>query len=298
MKKFQIAYIRVSSEQQSVERQKINIQEKCPEAVFIEEKYTGTTMNRPQWNKIMASAEGGHISDLWFDEPSRMGRTADECFQLYKRLYFELNINLHFIKGAHINTEVYQKALDSSLSHVKIRSGDKAADKMINSIMKAVEDYMLELLEKQIYMAFRNAEDEAKNLSMRVKSGINSAQKRGVKFGREKGAHYRSRQEYEAMPLIIKYYRGFGGHYNVKGIAKIIGATESTTRKYIENIKVQQGLISSEDSKYADKKPFNVRIKNIDKYYEEADRIWQQRYGKKMITDLSLPTKYVPDIYM
>ena len=80
MKKFQIAYIRVSSDQQDGARQKVNILSRCPDALVVEETCTGRTMDRPMWNKIIQSAEGGHISDIWFDEPSRMGRTAKECF--------------------------------------------------------------------------------------------------------------------------------------------------------------------------------------------------------------------------
>lgn len=189
MKKFQIAYIRVSSDQQDGARQKVNILSRCPDALVVEETCTGRTMDRPMWNKIIQSAEGGHISDIWFDEPSRMGRTAKECFNTYKHLYYDLKINLHFIKSSHISTDVYQKALEGSISAIKIKSGDNCADRMINAIMKAIEDYQLDLIEKQIYMAFKHAEDESNNLSMRVKSGIAEAKKRGVKFGREKGAH-------------------------------------------------------------------------------------------------------------
>ncbi len=294
MKQFQIAYIRVSSTMQDTQRQRLNILSRCPDVVFIEEKFTGTTMDRPQWNKIMASAEGGHISDLWFDEPSRMGRTAKECFETYKHLYFDLKVNLHFIKNSHISTDVYEQALNNSILNSKIKSGDKSADKMLNKILEAVEVYMLELLEKQIYMAFKNAEDEAKNLSMRVKSGIENAKKRGVKFGREKGAHYKSMSEYRALPLIVKYYRGFGGHYNTSGVARIIGMTETTTKKYIENIKVEQGLLKLSDAKHANKIAYNVQLSGIDTYLEEADRIWERRYGEKMKRGEVLPTKYIP----
>lgn len=45
-----------------------------------------------------------------FDEVSRMGRTADEGFELYKELY-EKGVELVFLKEPHINTEVYKKAM-------------------------------------------------------------------------------------------------------------------------------------------------------------------------------------------
>ena len=294
MRKFQIAYIRVSTDLQSLERQRLNISEKCPNAVFIEEKYTGTTMDRPQWNKIMQSAEGGNISDLWFDEPSRMGRTAKECFLIYKHLYFDLGIQLHFIKCSHISTDVFEAALKTSLTDSKIKSGDKAADKLLNAILKAIDEYMKELIEKQIYIAFQNAEDEAKNLSMRVKSGIANAKKKGALFGRKKGIHYKSKKECQAMPLIVKYYRGFGGHYNTSGVARITGTSVRTIKKYIENIKIEQGIMNPEDAKYAEKKPFNFRLNGMEKYLKEAEAIWEQRYGRKMKKPNDQLISYVP----
>ena len=159
LKKHNLAYIRVSTEDQLTERQRLNILQRCPDAKFIEEKYTGTTMDRPQWKKIVASAEGGHVNSIWFDEPSRMGRTADECFRTYKHLYFDLGVSLHFIKGGHIDTDVYEKALKSSIDIDDCKSGDKAVDKMISTIISAVTELMLGMLEDQIYYAFKEAED-------------------------------------------------------------------------------------------------------------------------------------------
>lgn len=282
MKKFQIAYVRVSTLSQQVERQKLNILEKCPDVVFVEEKHTGRTMDRPQWNKIMASAEGGHISDLWFDEPSRMGRTAQECFLQYKHLFFDLGINIHFIKCSHVSSEVFETALNESISKHKVDSGDKAADKMVNTILKAIEEYMLEMIERQIYMAFKKAEDESEHLSMRVRSGIANAKEKGVKFGRTTGSHFKSKKEWMSMPIILKHYRGFGGYYNTKGIAKLIGVSTVTAKKYIENIKVEQGLLDISRAKYANIREYNMQLEDVDEYIREAEQIWIERFGYEM----------------
>ncbi|MBR6396221.1 MAG: recombinase family protein [Lachnospiraceae bacterium] len=282
MKKFNIAYIRVSSEEQLTERQRVNILKRCPDAVFVIEKYTGRTMDRPQWNKILTSAEKGHVSSIWFDEPSRMGRTADECFKIYKHLYFDLGVSLHFIKGSHCDTEVYEQALNSSIDIKESKTGDGAADKMINAILGAVHIFMLSMIEDQIFYAFKEAEDEVKNLSARTKSGIEEARRRGKRIGGIKGSHYRSKTEWKAMPLIIKYSREFGGKYDLAGVARITGLTVLTVRKYIENIKIEQGLLNLESAKYADKKDYNMEIQGIDKYKEDAEKIWMERYGKQM----------------
>lgn len=281
MKQFKIAYIRVSTQLQNPMRQRLNIAAKCPEAVVVEEKYTGTTMSRPQWNKIMQSAEKGMISDIYFDEPSRMGRTSDECFKCYKHLYFDLHVSLHFIKNSHVDTAVYEAALKSCIKEEKIKSGDEAADKMISQIMQAVHEYMLTMIEKQIWYAFKEAEDEATLLSMRTKSGIGLARSRGKRIGGQKGEHYKTRAEWAAIPLILKYYKGFEGTYDIAGIARIIGATYKTTRMYIANIYKEQE-IANELTKYADTRPYTRTISEIDSYKEEAEAIWRRLYKREM----------------
>ncbi len=283
MKQFKIAYIRVSTPMQDPTRQKLNILAKCPECLIIEEKYTGTTMERPMWSKLMASCEKGRISDIYFDEPSRMGRTEEECVKSYKHLYFDLHINLHFIKSSHIDTEVYESALNSILVDMDIQSGDEAANEMIKAILGAVHSYQLNMIENQIKYAFKKAEDEAKLLSERTKSGLALARKKGKQIGSVKGEHYRSKIEWKAMPLILKYYKGFGGAYDIAGVAKICGLTYVTTRKYIANIINEQNVDDKNDLlKYADKKAWTMIIKDTDAYRKEAEKIWMKAFGTAM----------------
>ena len=45
-------YCRVSTSKQNVQRQIDNIKASYPDAVIITEAYTGTSMNRPNWNKL------------------------------------------------------------------------------------------------------------------------------------------------------------------------------------------------------------------------------------------------------
>lgn len=45
-------YCQISTKKQLIDRQIRNIQTTFPEAVIIEESYTGTSNNRPQWNKL------------------------------------------------------------------------------------------------------------------------------------------------------------------------------------------------------------------------------------------------------
>ena len=48
-------YCRISTMKQKLQRQIENIKAKYPEAVIITEEYTGTTTDRPTWNKLPSS---------------------------------------------------------------------------------------------------------------------------------------------------------------------------------------------------------------------------------------------------
>lgn len=47
------AYCRVSTPHQRLERQITNITELYPKAIIVREFYTGTTQNRPNWERLM-----------------------------------------------------------------------------------------------------------------------------------------------------------------------------------------------------------------------------------------------------
>ena len=78
-------YVRVSTVKQKVERQIANIKKEYPAAVIIDEAYTGTSMSRPKWNKLIKALKPGDT--IVFDEVSRMARTAQEGFETYLELY-------------------------------------------------------------------------------------------------------------------------------------------------------------------------------------------------------------------
>lgn len=46
-------YARISRPQQSIDRQIRNIKSEYPSAIILKEAYTGTKMDRPEWNKLI-----------------------------------------------------------------------------------------------------------------------------------------------------------------------------------------------------------------------------------------------------
>ena len=99
-------YARISTKKQSIERQCRNIKEYSREAIIIKEIYTGQSLARPEFEKLLRTVKEGDT--IIFDSVSRMSRNAAEGFELYKKLY-EQGINLIFLREPHINTATYKE---------------------------------------------------------------------------------------------------------------------------------------------------------------------------------------------
>ena len=57
-------YCRVSTKHQRITRQVTNIKELYPNAVIIKEFYTGTTQNRPHWDKFIKQLVPGEETSV------------------------------------------------------------------------------------------------------------------------------------------------------------------------------------------------------------------------------------------
>lgn len=105
-------YCRISTRKQNIERQVRNILAVFPDAIIIQEIYTGTKFQgRKELEKLLKIVQTGDT--IIFDSVSRMSRNADEGFQLYEGL-FRKGIHLIFLKEPHINTDTYKKAMETS----------------------------------------------------------------------------------------------------------------------------------------------------------------------------------------
>lgn len=208
-------YARISTMKQRTERQVDNIRREYPDAVIITEEYTGTTTDRPKWNKLVEQikkeAANGKNVTLVFDEVSRMSRNAAEGIELYEEL-FNMGVNLVFLKEPHINSSVYRDKLDRQLEKLS-GTGSRATDKLLDTMLSALHEYTIDIAKEQIEIAFRTAQAEVGYLHQRTSEGVKKAQAAGKQVGRAKGSTIETKKSIEAKKLIQKYSRDFPGIY-------------------------------------------------------------------------------------
>ena len=226
-------YARISTMKQRIERQIDNIKREYPGAVIITEEYTGTTTDRPKWNKLVEqikkeSAKGTEVT-LVFDEVSRMSRNAAEGFEDYKMLY-DMGVNLVFLKERHIDTDNFRQAMQDK---VAMTGTD------VDIILAAVNKYMMKLAERQIEIAFQTAQAEVDYLHQRTSEGVRKAQAAGKQVGRAKGSTIETKKSIEAKKQIQKHSRDFNGTLSDVDCIKLIGIARNTYFKYKRELKAE-----------------------------------------------------------
>ena len=221
-------YCRISTDRQNIERQVRNIQRAYLDAVIKQEVYTGTkTDGRKVFEQLLKMVRSGDT--LIFDSVSRMSRNAEIGFEVYQELY-DKGVELVFLKEPHINTETYKKALSKNIA----MTGTKT-----DIILKAINEYLMELAKEQIIIAFEQSEKEVSDLHQRTREGIETARKQGKQIGRKKGAKIVTQKSIKAKQDILKFSRDFGGSLSDVDCIRMIGITRNTYYKYKAELKMQ-----------------------------------------------------------
>ena len=225
MRLHEYGYCRISTRKQSIERQIRNIQAEYPNAHIVQEAYTGTSVNRPEWNRLAKVLETG--DRVIFDSVSRMSRNAEEGFALYEALY-KRGVELVFLKEHHIDTETYKKALAGSIALTGTN---------VDYILKGVNEYLLALAKEQIQLAFAQAEKEVTDLRQRTKEGLLTARLNGKKIGRERGKGFETKKAREAKQIIRKHAKDFGGKLTDEEVMRLAGVSKNSYYKYKREIR-------------------------------------------------------------
>lgn len=233
-------YCRVSTSKQSIERQERNIIAAYPNVKIKKETYTGTKVaGREVFNRLVGALEiskdekgkeiykliGGTVKPgdvIVFDEVSRMSRDSEEGVLYYQAL-FDNGVELVFLKEPHINTKVYRESTNGVIG----MTGTEA-----DYILKGINMYMLKLAEKQIKIAFEQAEKEVKYLKQRTKEGLETARRNNKQIGIKKGQKLITKKSIKAKEDIKKYSKDFCGSLNDAEVIKLSGISRNSFYKY------------------------------------------------------------------
>lgn len=218
-------YCRISTNKQNIERQVRNIERDYPNAKIIKEVYTGTKIDRIEFNKLLKIVKQGDT--IVFDSVSRMSRNAEEGFKLYEEL-FNKGIELVFIKEQHINTKTYKKALNNNI---------ELTNTNVDFILEGINKYLMALAKEQIILAFAQAEKEVQDLHQRTKEGIETARLNGKQIGQRPGIKLTTKKSIKAKEDIIKYSKDFNGSLADVDVMKLLGISRNSFYKYKKELK-------------------------------------------------------------
>lgn len=229
-------YCRISTGKQNIDRQVRNIHAVYPDAIIVKEVYAGTKFQgRKELDKILKIIKPNDT--IVFDSVSRMSRNSDEGCEEYESL-FNKEITLVFLKEPHINTDVYKQALQRQLD-ITLNTGNNATDKFMNTIIEALNGYIMDLAKEQIKLAFEQAQKEVDDLHQRTREGIATARLNGKQIGQKQGSKLVTKKSIEAKKQIQKYSKDFEGTLTDIECMKMIGLARNTFYKYKAEMKAE-----------------------------------------------------------
>lgn len=231
------AYCRVSTQRQSLARQIENVTKVYPDAIIYSDKFTGSTLNRPNWQKLYKLLKKDDV--LVCDSVSRLSRDAESGVALYMELY-ERGVDLRFLNEPWVNSSEYRKAATDSLP----MNGDEIADIYIEATNKV----LMILAKRQIVIAFQQAEKERQDICKRVTDGMaakkREAAKRGevVTYGAIPGKKLNVKKEAALKALIRKHNRDFDGDLSDSETLSVINGKDRIELEGGTEIKPHVGL--------------------------------------------------------
>ena len=220
-------YCRKSQQKQNIERQIRNIKAEYPNAIIIQEAYTGTTIDRKEWNKLYKAVKAGDT--IIFDSVSRMSRNAVEGFTAYEEL-FRRGVELVFRKEPHINTKTFKTAIEAAIPMTGTN---------LDFILDGVNKYLMALAKEQIIIAFQQAEKEVADLHQRTREGIETARLNGKQIGLKQGTKLNVKKSAPAKEAIRKYSKDFDGVLEDAEVIKLAGISRNTYYKYKRELKAE-----------------------------------------------------------
>ena len=238
-----IGICRKSRTNQNIERQVRNILNKYPNARIIKITCSGAkVIGYKDFEKVIKEVKENKKNKnykLVFDSASRMSRDSEGGCELYEDL-FNHNVSIEFLKEPQINTDVFRKTLNNQIE-LQAKTGNEATDKLINTVIQALNYYTIALAKEQIKKVFDEAETELKNIHQRTSEGLLTAKLNGKRVGTPKGTKLTTKKSIEAKEIIIKHYKVFGnGTLNATETMKLAGIDKNTFYKYKRELLEEQ----------------------------------------------------------
>lgn len=106
-----------------------------------------------------------------------------------------------------------------------------------DEIFKGLNNYFRKLAERQIRIAFEQAEKEVQDLHQRTKEGIETARLNGKQIGQKPGNKLKVKKEAPAKEKILKYSKDFHGSLADPECIQIVGVSRNTFYKYKKELK-------------------------------------------------------------
>ena len=219
-------YARISRPTQKIERQIQNIIREYPNASIKQEAYTGTKIEgRKEFKKLLDIVKAGDT--IVFDSVSRMSRNADDGVKTYFEL-FEKGVKLIFLKEHYIDTDVYAENLKDK---IELQGTDE------DEIFKGLNNYFRKLAERQIRIAFEQAQKEVDDLHVKTSEGMREAKRNGKQIGQKPGATLTVKKKEPMKAEIIRLSKDFQGTNTDKEVMRLTGLARNTYYKYKREIK-------------------------------------------------------------
>lgn len=237
-----IGIARKSREKQNIERQVRNILEKYPKAKIIRITCSGSkVIGFEEFERVIKEVKENKSKrkyKLVFDSASRMSRDSEGGCNLYEDL-FNHNVDIEFLKEPYINTSVYKKAIENQIK-LKMDSGNKATDELMNTIIQALNKYSLELAKDQIKKVFDQAQKELEDLHQRTSEGLLTAKLNGKQIGRKQGTKIETKKAKATKEIILKHSKTFGGSLTDKECMELAKVHRETYYIYKKQLRGQK----------------------------------------------------------
>ena len=102
----------------------------------------------------------------------------------------------------------------------------------MQSIINALNDYILTLAKRQIQLAFIQSQKEIDDLHQRTREGIETARRNGKQIGQRKGNKLNISKKNPIKELILKYSKYFNGSNSDREVIAIINNSFYTDKNH------------------------------------------------------------------